>query len=1028
MESERIGRYLVRGMVGRGAMATVYHAYDPLVGRDVALKMMSVALKDQPSFRARFEREVRTIASLEHAAIVPVYDFGEHENRLYLVMRLMKGGTLEQRIRQGAMSPAESLITLRQIAPAIEAAHERGIVHRDLKPANILFDAHSHAFLSDFGIVRVSTSLEAITARNAAIGTPAYMSPEQIQGTAVDGRSDIYALAVVLFQMLSGKLPYEAETPAKVMQAQIHATVPDISELVPTLTAACNQVLSRALAKRPEERYPTAGLFLTAFEEALHQLESAEITPLSMTLLESTLLEAVSAPPEEHFRYWRRDGRLIPVRRRELPEIPRGHIVLPTPAPLPPEPERPPSWSPQSRTFNVLLQKHEELLRQEVLRYQARLHEEYERAEQLAADQRAILEALDPPFPEMLSRIKRWEFWERRPGDEDFLRIRVAAGSVPAAFTVQPPVGPATDLRIQGARTLAGSFSRIGKASLTVGLGNLSSLHLGGAHVYDFANALLLRIAFHHAPQDVRIFLFAADPGAVGRWGWLKWLPHTAALIDSGDHTHLSFSAESAATLLSKLTTEIRRRQVIRRAGAHMSERGRWPRLVVLLDNAPDSLLNRELSSMYTSGQKLQMHFLTIGESPLTAHADAALRLDASGELTYSVAASTAEPAWKSGRAELVGVAEAEEVARQLASVELVGPDLERIEPAERVSFTQLFGAAGVDQLDLWRLYRESQLDADFSFPIGRDKFGEEVRIRLNGLPPGGGILVCGEPRSGRKNLLQGIVLGIAVAFAPTHIRLAIANIASSANGRPDVEADAVFPGIQSLPHAEAGRIFAESGAAPLLLQRILDEVERRRRQFQILESRLQRRVPDLATYNRFIPEEPLPAIVLLIDGFTAAWSEQLQQFLAGLGEDARAFGVHLVLGVLDASGLADSLIAAFPLRLCLRLSSEVDSRRIVGAPDAANLPVSAPGRAFIWRQESGRAEKFQAPALDIPRPAAGHETLDDYGLVEVLQVQVDGRRQPLFRRTPLAAPKHARTEADVIAEHVAEYCRTAGY
>lgn len=241
-------------------MATVYLAHDPRFGRDVALKAIALGYKDEPTFRSRFEREARTIASLEHPAIVPVYDFGEDNDQLFLVMRYIPNGTLSDRIVMGPMSADRAIPIVRRIADALDHAHQRGVVHRDLKPGNILFDEYERAYLSDFGIVKLAAEeTKTDLTGSGVIGTPSYMSPEQVHGDElVDGRSDIYTLGVILFEMLTARKPYRADTPVKQMMAHVMEPIPDISKILPELPVEFATVMARALAKAKEERYQTA--------------------------------------------------------------------------------------------------------------------------------------------------------------------------------------------------------------------------------------------------------------------------------------------------------------------------------------------------------------------------------------------------------------------------------------------------------------------------------------------------------------------------------------------------------------------------------------------------------------------------------------------------------------------------------------------------------------------------------------------------------------------------------------------------
>ena len=241
-------------------MGTVYRAYDPTLGREVALKVLQPQLHMQEAqFAMRFEREARAIASLEHGSIVSLYEFGEDGEWIYIVMRLMKGGTLGERLERGPMSLEETIGILRRVGSALDRAHSRGIVHRDLKPANILFDEEGDAYLTDFGIVKAEDSTGLKTKTGQALGTPQYMSPEQLEGMELDGRSDIYSLGIILYEMLSGSRPYEGASTARVIAMQLTAPVPSIVEANPDLPPELEAVIKKAMAKEPEERYRDGG-------------------------------------------------------------------------------------------------------------------------------------------------------------------------------------------------------------------------------------------------------------------------------------------------------------------------------------------------------------------------------------------------------------------------------------------------------------------------------------------------------------------------------------------------------------------------------------------------------------------------------------------------------------------------------------------------------------------------------------------------------------------------------------------------
>jgi len=259
MVDKRIGRYQIVEEIGRGGMAVVYRAYDPHFERDVAIKVLPKEFLNDSNLRARFEREAKTVALLEHAAIVPVYDFGEYEEQPFIVMRFMSGGSLADKLENGRMNLDEVIVLFQRLSPALDAAHEKGIIHRDLKPANILFDQYGDAYISDFGIARMAEQTGTTLTGTAILGTPAYMSPEQIQGDKeLDGRSDIYSLGVILFECLSGIPPFKAETPAKVLMMHLLEPVPPIHNPEIELPKDIDNIIKQAMAKRKFARYDTA--------------------------------------------------------------------------------------------------------------------------------------------------------------------------------------------------------------------------------------------------------------------------------------------------------------------------------------------------------------------------------------------------------------------------------------------------------------------------------------------------------------------------------------------------------------------------------------------------------------------------------------------------------------------------------------------------------------------------------------------------------------------------------------------------
>jgi hypothetical protein len=230
-------------------------------------------LAESPEFIGRFQQEARTIANLEHPHILPVHDYGESEGVTYLVMRYFDAGTLKNRLRSGPLSLAEVDRLFAQLAEALAYAHTHGVVHRDLKPANVLVDAQDNVFLTDFGIAKLLEGSSHFTATGAMVGTPAYMSPEQVLGQKVDQRSDIYSLGIVLYEMVTGREPFEADTPLAVALKHVNEPLPLPSAVKPGLAPDMERVILKALAKNPDDRFATAADFLAAWKQALREAE-----------------------------------------------------------------------------------------------------------------------------------------------------------------------------------------------------------------------------------------------------------------------------------------------------------------------------------------------------------------------------------------------------------------------------------------------------------------------------------------------------------------------------------------------------------------------------------------------------------------------------------------------------------------------------------------------------------------------------------------------------------------------------------
>ena len=272
-----IDRYKIIRELGRGGMAVVYRATDSMLDRNVAVKMILAEYtspEKSEKILKRFNREAKSLASLSHPNIVKVLDYGEYESTPYLVMEFISGGALKAKMGR-PMPYAEAAALLLPVARALQHAHQQKIVHRDVKPENILINDANQPMLSDFGILKLVDVEEShgLTGTGRIVGTPAYMSPEQIRGREVDGRTDMYSLGIVLFEMITGRKPYNANTPIELSMQHLHDPIPKAKQFIRDLPAEVDQVIAKAIAKNPEDRYPN----MTVFAQALEKLSGTTV-------------------------------------------------------------------------------------------------------------------------------------------------------------------------------------------------------------------------------------------------------------------------------------------------------------------------------------------------------------------------------------------------------------------------------------------------------------------------------------------------------------------------------------------------------------------------------------------------------------------------------------------------------------------------------------------------------------------------------------------------------------------------------
>jgi len=279
---DTVGPYRVIEPLGQGGMATVFKAYHPALDRYVAIKVLHPAFKEDPNFNARFTREARIVAKLDHPNIVPIYDFAEHQGTPYLVMRFVEGKTLKAVLRDApSVLPAPRVLAIvRPVTDALAYAHAQGILHRDIKPSNIMRAHDGHIFLADFGLARIAQAGDSTMSQDMLIGTPQYISPEQARGEPATERSDIYSLGVVLFEMFTGRVPFSADTPYAIIHDHIYTALPLPTSINTNLSHEIERVLLKVLAKDANARYASATELMSALEQAAG-VDAANIATMS---------------------------------------------------------------------------------------------------------------------------------------------------------------------------------------------------------------------------------------------------------------------------------------------------------------------------------------------------------------------------------------------------------------------------------------------------------------------------------------------------------------------------------------------------------------------------------------------------------------------------------------------------------------------------------------------------------------------------------------------------------------------------
>ncbi len=279
LTGKQFGAYQIVGPLGAGGMAAVYKAYQPGIDRYVALKVLPQHFAKDPQFLKRFEQEAKVLAKLQHPHILPIHDYGQSEDYTYIVMPFIESGDLADVLSEQKLPLTETARIISQVGDALDYAHSMGVIHRDIKPSNILIDKRGNCLLTDFGIAKMVEGSQGgpLTMTGGVMGTPSYMSPEQGMGKPLDGRSDIYALGVILYQMVTGQVPFKAETPMAVMIKHINDPLLPPRQFDVDISESLERVILKSLAKQPNDRFTKAGDMVASLKAAVEAPETLQV-------------------------------------------------------------------------------------------------------------------------------------------------------------------------------------------------------------------------------------------------------------------------------------------------------------------------------------------------------------------------------------------------------------------------------------------------------------------------------------------------------------------------------------------------------------------------------------------------------------------------------------------------------------------------------------------------------------------------------------------------------------------------------
>jgi len=1044
-----VGPYRITEKLGQGGMATVYKAYHAGLDRYVALKVLHPDLTEDPTFTARFQREARLVAKLEHPNIVPVHDFAEHDGHPYLVMKFIEGETLKARLEQDHLTLNEITTIVDSVGSALAYAHQQGILHRDIKPSNVLIAKDGQIYLADFGLARIAQASASTLSSDAIIGTPQYLSPEQAKGeNEVDERADIYSFGVMLYEMIVGQVPYNSDTPLSIIYDHIHSPLPQPRTLNPSVPENIERVLLKALAKEQGDRYRSISDMVSAFQSCSTESTKGAAPAMReppVQFRQPPVIQADNTGATKNQKG--RTGfsaqhtrRRFVIAMRDPWELPNDSIELPAPEPLPGPPPTINLLSsivPPLMMFGVVLlyrqlnpamdirfmilmplmsmafpignlasyffqrrsYKKKLVIREQ--NYRATLAKSKDRLDTLVQQQRSIMEREYPILTKLsmiaTGRSSRRRLWWRRPADPDFLSLRLGTSSGLASFKVSLPKSidqnePLIPLAVE----IIDAYHTVQKLPSFIDFKEAGSTAIAGkseTEAYGLARRLILDLLVHHSPQDVELVILTDTEDAEKRWEWLKWAPHTRAIYQGERNRRLAFDATIIDRSIEWLRTEFEERKnpesnTRKRKTPHKA-------IVVILDDAGSIRQTVDIKQLAASGYEVDIYLIFTGGRHWPRECRA--RIDVSGhEYTYvETWAGEKNNLAVKGEREAANLPECERVARALAGLEIDSGGGSSDLP-ESVRLYDLLDVNSPTEEEINQNWRQPFPDDEllhFSFGYRGGRKGLE-KVTLNLLPEelnGFGAyhsILVGTTGSGKSEFMKSLVLSAAYQYSPRLLNFFFM----------DFKGGAAFNLLKDLPHV----VGVVTNLSPELVERGLSameaEIDRRQKWFA------DENVQNIWAYNNKYPDQPMPHLLLLLDEFARGIEEfpRLPAMLDRLVRQGRSLGIYLLLANQDVNSAVDRLLNNVGWRIALKVARQEEMHMI-----DRSLPIpKRPGQGYLLTTNNDAIE-FQAAYAGFRMAESQDEFQEAF---KIYRVETDGRWQLIRSSAPKVVEQKKQT------------------